>query len=147
VTGIELRPRDIERAKASLGTAAEFVCGDLRHTPFPPADAVVILDVLHYISVPEQTEVLARVRRSLPDHGVLLLRVGDAAARPRFLLSQWVDALVFWVRGHGLMPKSGRSLAEWVAQLESLGFVVHSQPMSQGTLFANVLLIAKVTPS
>jgi SAM-dependent methyltransferase len=145
VTGIELMPRDIARAKASLGNEAEFVCGDMRHTPFPPADTVVILDVLHYISVPEQNDVLARVRRLLPASGILLLRVGDASARPRFLLSQWVDALVFWLRGRRVMPHSGRALTEWVAQLESLGFVVRCQPMSQGTLFANVLLIAKVT--
>lgn len=144
VTGIELMPRDVARAKASLGNAAEFVCGDMRHIPFPEADTVVILDVLHYISVPEQNEVLARVRRALPVGGSLLLRVGDASAKPRFLVSQWVDALVTRARGHRVLPQFCRSLAEWVAQLESLGFEVHSQPMSQGTPFANVLLVAKV---
>ncbi|MGY4827465.1 class I SAM-dependent methyltransferase [Sphaerotilaceae bacterium SBD11-9] len=144
VTGIELMPRDVQRAQASLGSAAEFVCGDMRHTPFPEADTVVILDVLHYITVPEQNEVLARVRRALPANGLLLLRVGDAAARLRFRISQWVDAVVTRVRGHRVVPQFGRSLGEWVAHLESLGFEVCSQPMSQGTPFANVLLVAKV---
>jgi SAM-dependent methyltransferase len=147
VTGIELVPRDVERARASLGNAAEFVCGDMRHTPFPQADTVVILDVLHYISLPEQNEVLARVRRVLPAGGSLLLRVGDAAARRGFLLSQWADGLVAWVRGRRARPQAGRTLPEWTAQLESLGFEVRSQPMSQGTPFANVLLVAKVTAS
>lgn len=144
VTGIELMPRDIERAKTSLGDAAEFVCGDMRHIPFPEADTVVILDVLHYISVPEQNEVLARVRRSLPASGTLLLRVGDATAQPGFRVSQWVDAVVSRVRGHRVLPQFCRSLSEWVAQLDSLGFEVQSLPMSQGTPFANVLLVAKV---
>ncbi|MET0334875.1 MAG: class I SAM-dependent methyltransferase [Rhizobacter sp.] len=144
VTGIEMMPRDVERARASLGNAAEFVCGDMRHTPFPAVDTVVILDVLHYVSVPEQNEVLLRVRQALSPGGVLLLRVGDAASRPGFLVSQWVDAMVTWVRGHRVLPQFGRPLAEWQAQLESLGFEVHSQPMSQGTPFANVLLVAKV---
>jgi SAM-dependent methyltransferase len=144
VTGIELMPRDVQRAKASLGETAEFVCGDMRHTPFPEADTVVILDVLHYITVPEQNEVLARVRNALPESGLLLLRVGDASARLRFRISQWVDMAVTWGRGHRVPPQFGRSLVEWVAHLESLGFEVRSQPMSQGTPFANVLLIAKV---
>jgi SAM-dependent methyltransferase len=143
VTGIELRPRDVARAKASLDGAAEFVCGDMRHTPFPEADTVVLLDVLHYISVPEQNEVLTRVRRALPANGCLLLRVGDASARRRFLFSTWVDAIVARLRGCRVQ-QSGRSLADWTAQLEALGFAVRSQPMGQGTPFANVLLVAKV---
>jgi SAM-dependent methyltransferase len=147
VTGIELMPRDVQRAKASLGETAEFVCGDMRHTPFPEADTVVILDVLHYITVPEQNEVLARVRSALPESGLLLLRVGDASARLRFRISQWVDAIVTWARGHRVPPQFGRSLAEWVAHLESLGFEVRCQPMSRGTPFANVLLVATVRGS
>lgn len=144
VTGIELMPLDVERARTSVGDSAEFICGDMRHTPFPDVDAVVILDVLHYVSIAEQNEVLARVRRALPPGGVLLLRVGDAASRRRFMISQWVDAAVIWTRGHRVWPIFGRTLAEWIAQLQSLGFEVRSQPMSEGTPFANVLLVARV---
>ena len=144
VHGIELMPRDVARAQAALGNSAEFVCGDMRHAPFPAADAVVILDVLHYISITEQNEVLLRVRRALPTGGVLLLRIGDAAARRGFAISHWVDRLVTRVRGHRVTPAYGRTLAVWVAQLESLGFDVQSLPMSKGTPFANVLLTARV---
>jgi len=144
VTGIDLQQRDIARAWASLGDVAEFVCGDMRQVPFPEADTVVLLDVLHYINVTEQNEVLARVRRALHPQGTLLLRVGDATARLGFRFSQWVDTAVAWARTRRVVPLSGRPLAAWVAQLESLGFEVRSQPMSQGTLFSNVLLVAKV---
>lgn len=147
VTGIELMPRDVERARAALaplGAQARFVCGDMRDTAFPPADAVVILDVLHYITIAEQNAVLARVRAALPPGGLLLLRVGDAAARRGFAVSQWVDAVVTRVRGHRVLPQYGRTLAEWSAELTRLGFAVSSRPMSAGTPFANVLLIAKV---
>ena len=144
VTGIELMPRDVRRAQAALGDSAEFICGDMRHTPFPAVDAVVILDVLHYISVPEQDALLARVRRALPVGGSLLLRVGDAAVKPRFVASQWVDRVVTLVRGHRVKPRFGRTLAQWITQLECLGFEVRSQPMSAGTPFANVLLVARV---
>lgn len=144
VTGIEMMERDVERARSSLGDAGEFLCGDMRTTPFPEVDAVVILDVLHYITVPEQDEVLARVRRALPVGGRLLLRIGDKASRRGFLTSQWVDAIVTRVRGHRVTPTFGRTLAEWKAQLEALGFEVRSeQPMSK-LPFANVLLVADV---
>ena len=144
VTGIELMPRDVERARAALGDSAQFVCGDMRHTSFPDADTVVILDVLHYISVAEQDDVLARVRRALRPGGLLLLRVGDAASRRGFLASQWVDRVVTFVRGHRVMPQFGRPLAQWIDSLRLLGFDVASEPMSHGTPFANVLLIARV---
>ena len=116
----------------------------MRHTPFPEVDAVVILDVLHHITIPEQNELLTRVRRALPAGGTLLLRIGDAAARRGFVTSQWVDRIVTFVRGHRVVPQYGRTLADWTAQLESLGFAVTSQPMSEGTPFANVLLVARV---
>jgi hypothetical protein len=103
--------------------------------------------VLHYITVPEQNEVLARVRRALPAGGSLLLRVGDAASKRGFRTSQWVDAIVTFVRGHRVVPQFGRTLKAWIAQLESLGFEVRSQPMSAGTPFANVLLVARVSTS
>jgi len=145
VTGIELMARDVERARRALGdTAGEFVCGDMRHTPFPACDTVVILDVLHYIDIAEQNRVLERVRAALGSSGRLLLRVGDASSRLGFRTSQWVDAIVTFVRGHRVVPVFGRSLAAWIVKLEGLGFRVEAVPMSQGTPFANVLLVAEV---
>jgi SAM-dependent methyltransferase len=143
VTGIELMESDVQRAKTALGDAAEFICGDMRHTPFPQADAIVILDVLHYVTVPEQDHVLARARQALPAGGHLLLRVGDAASKRGFVASRWVDAVVAFVRRRRVVPQFGRPLAEWVTTLESLHFEVRSNPMSEGTPFANVLLNAR----
>ena len=104
----------------------------------------MLLDVLHYISVAEQDEVLARVRCALQPGGVLLMRVGDAASRRAFLASQWVDRIVTVVRGRGAVPLFGRPLAQWIDRLRSLGFEVASEPMSRGMPFANVLLVANV---
>jgi SAM-dependent methyltransferase len=145
VTGIELAPGDVDCARASLGSdGVEFVCGDMRSTPFPEADVAVLLDVLHYVGLADQNAVLAKVRRALSPGGVLLLRVADATFSRRFAFSRWVDAAVMLVRHRRVLPQSGRVLPEWIAQLESLGFEVRSQPMSQGTPFANVLLVARV---
>ncbi|MGZ5715433.1 MAG: class I SAM-dependent methyltransferase [Caldimonas sp.] len=146
VTGIELLPRDVARARDALGPSAEFVCGDMRSVAFPSVDTVVILDSLHYIGAVEQDAVLARVRGALGDRGRLVLRVGDAASRRGFAASQWVDRLVSTLRG-AARPGPGRSLAEWKARLVALGFEVASQPMAQGTLFANVLLVGTIGPA
>ena len=145
-TGIDVMPKDVARARAALGSSAEFVCGDMRSVVFPTSDTVVILDALHYIETPEQDAVLARVRDALGGGGRLVLRVGDAASRRGFAVSQWVDRIVCFVRGRGVKPRAGRPLSEWKARLAALGFEVSSQPMAEGTPFANVLLVATIGP-
>ena len=155
-TGIELMPRDVARAQAAIGTlplAPQVVCADMRHAELPPCDLVVILDVLHYVDRAAQAAVLQRVRQALMAgqdqrhaEGRLLLRVGDAGRVQRYRISQWVDRVVTGVRGHRAPPTWGRPLAEWVALLQGLGFAVRSLPMSQGTPFANVLLVADLRP-
>ena len=141
VTGIELMPREVARAQAALGNIATFVCGDIRSAAFPLADVVVVLDVLHYLSHADQDAVLARAREALVAGGRIVMRVGDASSRRGFGSSQWVDRIVNAVRGHPERPREGRTLAEWTAHLERLGFVVSSLPMHAGTPFANVLLV------
>lgn len=140
--GVELMVSDVARARTALGAAAQFEHGDIRTCAFGPADAVVILDVMHYIDLPAQDAVLRRVRDALAPSGVLLLRVGDASAGLPFRISNWVDHLVTRARGHRTARLHCRPLHDWIAALQSLGFRVKPMPMSQGTPFANVLLAA-----
>lgn len=140
--GIDLMPRDIARARSAV-PGAEFVEGDIRATPFGTADRVVILDVLHYIDYAAQEDVLRRVRESLAGGGVLLLRVGDASGSLRFRYTVLVDRAVMALRGHRLERLYCRPVAEWKRVLEGLGFNVETAPMSAGTPFANVLLVAR----
>ena len=145
-TGIDVMASDVARAREALGSGAIFVCGDMRRVAFPAADTVVILDALHYIEALEQDAVLLRVRGALGGGGRLLLRVGDAASRRGFATSHWVDRIVCLLRGRGVRPRAGRTLAEWQSRLAALGFDVSSQPMAQGTPFANVLLVGTIGP-
>ncbi len=151
-TGIDLVPREIRRAQAALNRqpladspTTTFVCADLRQASLPACDVVVVLDVLHYVDHAAQNAVLLRIRAALHSGGGpgrLLLRVGDAAHRRGFVFSQWVDSVVATLRGHSRPHAAGRPLAEWVALLQGLGFQVQTVAMSQGTAFANVLLVA-----
>ena len=147
-TGIELMPKDVARADAALsglsglGLAPRFVCADMCTAAFPACDLVVILDVLHYVDRAAQVAVLRRARAALPAGGRLLLRVGDAASTRGFVISQWVDRVVTVARGHRVPPTFSRTLAQWTQLLQGLGFAVQAVPQSQGTPFANVLLVA-----
>jgi SAM-dependent methyltransferase len=147
--GVELMPKDVARAQAALkqlGLAPRFECQDMRQAALPPCDLVVILDVLHYVDHAAQDQLLRRVRDALaasaPHPGRLLLRVGDTANARGFSASQVVDRIVTWARGHRVPPTWGRNLTAWVELLQGLGFQVQSIPQSQGTPFANVLLVA-----
>ena len=149
-TGIELMSSDVARGRqalAGIALAPQFVCADMRQAVLPPCDVVVILDVLHYVNHDDQRAVLQRVAQALQPSGRLLLRVGDAASRRGFAISQWVDRVVTGVRGHRVAPTWGRSLHEWQALLVQLGFAVQAVPQSQGTPFANVLLVARLQPA
>jgi O-methyltransferase domain len=149
-TGIELMPRDVDRARAALAglkLPTTFLCADMREAPLPACDLVVILDVLHYVDHAAQEALLVRVRDALGPQGRLLLRIGDMASGRGFAVSQWVDRVVTMVRGHSVPPTWGRTVAEWSALLQRLGFAVQPVPMSEGTPFANVLLVADRAPA
>lgn len=145
--GIELMANDVARARKALGSRIEVQHGDIRGTAFGGADVVMILDVLHYIDTADQNAVLGRVLAALSGDGVLLLRVGDASAGLRFRISQWVDYIVMFARRHRLPRLHSRPLREWIESLERLGFEVEAAPMSEGTPFANVLLVARLGES
>jgi SAM-dependent methyltransferase len=142
VLGIELMAREVERARRALGSRAQVLQADIRSVDFGSADAVVMLDVLHYVAGAAQRAVLQRVRAALPEGGLLLLRVGNAGAGARFRYGQCIDKAVMLARGHGLVSAYCRSVAQWRILLGECGFESEALPMSDGTLFANVLLIA-----
>jgi SAM-dependent methyltransferase len=146
--GIEINPREVARARQAFaldpGASVQIVHGDIRDVDYAPADAVVILDVLHYLDYPAQENVLRRARGALAPRGLLLLRIGDAAGGARFRLSQAVDQTVALVRHRRWTSLSCRPLHGWQALLDSCGFSARAVPMMAGTPFANVLLHAEI---
>jgi SAM-dependent methyltransferase len=143
IRGIELVRRYVERARQAWGAQAEFVIGDMRRTDFGSADGVVILDVLHYIEYAEQRGILDRARVAMTGDGVLLLRVGDAGSGLGFKIGKWMDQTTLLMTGRGFRQLHCRSVAEWRELLSAAGFDSETIPMSAGTPFANVLMIAK----
>jgi SAM-dependent methyltransferase len=141
--GIDVHARDIERARHAVDGTARFVCGDIRREPFDAADAVILLDVLHYFDYGAQDDLLRRARAALRDGGMLMLRVGDESTALRFRYAVAIDQIVMTLRRHRVARLHCRPLAAWMRTLEALGFGVTATPMSAGTPFANVLLVAR----
>jgi SAM-dependent methyltransferase len=148
-SGIEINPREVARARHAFaldpGIVVQIVHGDIRVVDYAGADAVVILDVLHFLDYRAQEKVLQRVRGALTAEGLLLLRIGDASGGAGFGLSKAVDGAVALVRRRRWVPLQCRRLAAWQALLGGCGFDAgEALPMSAGTPFANVLLRAEV---
>jgi len=141
--GIERDAGTVARVAATLPNWAQVAQGDLRDAPLMRADRIVLLDVLHYLEPDAQARLLDRVRAALSDDGVLILRVGNADAGWRHRLADWTDRLVLLGSGHGLPRLHARPLADWLEALAQRGLAVEPSPMSEGTPFANVLLVAR----
>jgi SAM-dependent methyltransferase len=142
-TGIEINPREAARARAALGERARIVQGDISHVDYGPADAIILLDVLQYIDPASQEAVLTRARAALAPRGVLLLRIADPDGGVGFVLGTLLDRLVALIRRGRWIQLSSRPLGEWRVRLERLGFATEALPMSEGTPFANILLLAR----
>ncbi|MFL6604034.1 MAG: class I SAM-dependent methyltransferase [Steroidobacteraceae bacterium] len=143
IRGIEVRGRDIQRARNALGRKAEFELGDITAAEFGTVDAVVILDVLHYIDYESQLSVLNRAQEALAPGGVLLLRVGDAGSGFRFSVGKYIDQTVMLTHYLRAPRLYCRPLPEWLEVLAVSGFDCTILPMSAGTPFANMMLIAR----
>jgi SAM-dependent methyltransferase len=146
--GVELMAREADCGNRALqpvhGQRVQLSAGDMRSTELGGADAIVILDVMHYIEPHEQERLLDQVRAALDRGGLFITRVGDARSGWRFRLSQLVDCCMAFAQGHGATRMWCRPVTEWIGALEARGFAVESRSMSQGTPFANVMLVARL---
>jgi SAM-dependent methyltransferase len=146
-TGVEINPREAARARAlgaRLGLAHfTIVPADVRHVDCVEADAIVILDVLHYMERASQESVLAKARAALAPGGRLLLRVGDAAGGIGFTLSQVIDTAVALARRRRLMRLYCRPAREWLQVLARAGFDAQVVAQFRSTASSNVLLMAQ----
>jgi SAM-dependent methyltransferase len=146
--GIELMQKDVDRAGHAFGLRHPSVLvtqGDMTTADFGLADAVTILDALHYIDFGNQADVLRRIRAALSPGGIFLTRVGDASAGLPYRLCNWVDHTVTFMRGHRLPRLYCRRLADWISLIEGFGFTVEPDAMKDGKPFANVMLVCRVT--
>ena len=146
--GVELMAREADCGNQALqplyGERVRLSGGDMRDADMSGIDVVAVLDVLHYIPHADQERLLDRIRAALKPGGLFITRVGDAGGGLRFRSSQLVDRCISFAQGHRLGRMWCRPLADWVRAFERRGFAVQAQPMSQGTPFANVMLVSRL---
>jgi SAM-dependent methyltransferase len=141
--GVERNSREARRARIALGGEAEIDEVDLREAKLPESDLIALIDVIHYLAPAAQEQLLASAAEALAPGGVLLLRVCDSGGGVRALVTRLGDHLGTFTKLGRIARLHLRSAAEWRARLEVLGLEVDPLPMSAGTPFANVLLVAR----
>jgi SAM-dependent methyltransferase len=141
--GIDVQPKAVRRARVALGAAASIVEEDISSAEFTGSDVVALIDVLHYLQPASQEAVLDNAGHALLANGTLILRVADPDTGTRTTLTTHGDRLASLLRGEVWGAYHLRSVSEWTKLLESIGLKVQTMPMSHGTPFANVLLVAR----
>ncbi len=143
VQGLDLDARKIAAAMAAAGELpARFAVADIADTRLPPADTVLLLDVLYQMPAVAQDAVLAAcaaaarqrvvIRAFDPERG-WRSAVGRAMEHARRALGGDLGA-----RG-AVQP---RPIADIAAPLRAAGFAVAVTPCWSGTPLPNVLLVA-----
>jgi trans-aconitate methyltransferase len=143
--GVEIRPRMVAHAQAALGNDATIVHGDLRTTLLPRCDVALLFDVAHLMPRADQDRLLARLAEVIEPGGLLVLREADAAAGLRFWAVRVGNWLCHAAQGRWHSRFHYRTAAAWRERLAEMGFEIESEPMGQGTPFANVVIYARLS--
>jgi SAM-dependent methyltransferase len=148
IRGVELMAREADCGNRALqpiyGKRVQLGGGDMRNADMSNADVIAILDVLHYIPINEQDQILDQIRAALKQGGTFVTRIGNASNSLRFRISQLTDRCISFVQGHRLPKMWCRPVEDWIHALENRGFSVQATPMSEGTPFANIMLVARI---
>jgi len=143
VLGIDLAgPRLAQAARAGAGLGLRTEARDLAEDPaVPPADTVLIVDVLYQLPDAAQRALLAAAAGAARVR--VLVRCFDPARGLRSALTLGLERATRRLSPHAGAMVNPRPVAELAGVLEAAGFAVSVAPCWQGTPFANVLLSAR----
>ena len=142
LAGFDSDARKVAVAAAAAGPDATFETLDLLALHERELDTLLLLDVLHYLPLPEQDELLRRAARCVT-RGRIVIRELDAGEAARSAITrgfEWLAKISGYNRGRA--GRHYRPAREIVAQLTSAGFACEVSGASEGTPFANVLIVA-----
>ncbi len=140
--GFDSDARKVAIAERAAAGSAHFETLDLLEFPVRDVDTLLLIDVLHYLTLPEQDELLQRAARCVT-RGRIVIRELDAGNAARSAITrgfEWLAKVSGYNRGRA--GRHYRPAREIVAQLSSAGFSCELFGASEGTPFANVLIVA-----
>lgn len=143
LSGVERSANAVRAARIALRDEAAIAHADLSTFVPGPCDVAVLFDVLHYLAIPAQNHLLSGVARAIAPGGRILIREADRAGGARFVATAFAERVRAIGRGHPTQSFAYRTAAGWQAALEGHGFVVTTEPLSDGTPFANLLITAR----
>jgi SAM-dependent methyltransferase len=143
VTGFDWDERKVRQAQSAARSDAAFTVADVATAKLPAADTLLLFDVLHYLPVGQQRELLDRAADSVTEGGSLLIRELDRREGWASSLGQWLERRATRSGYNRARQLSFRPIQELTAELQARGFhceVCRSRNMPWSA--ANVLLIA-----
>ncbi|MEZ4297215.1 MAG: class I SAM-dependent methyltransferase, partial [Polyangiaceae bacterium] len=120
---------------------ARFFKGDAREAELPPADTVLLIDLLHYFKPEEQEKILRNAASAVRPGGRILIREADTERGFRSFMTLAEErffTLVRFNRGERVhfLPASART-----GILAEMGFSCEVRPAWGKTPFSNVLIL------
>jgi uncharacterized protein (DUF2062 family)/2-polyprenyl-3-methyl-5-hydroxy-6-metoxy-1,4-benzoquinol methylase len=147
--GVDQSDRYVRAARQALedfpGCAVQTV--DLRDFDPPPADVVVINDVLRFLPFTSQDALLRRLARALPPGARVFVREKDAAGGWRFVAAAVLDAAMIVVPGHPRHGTHHRRAGDLRNALLATGFSVRDRTVKRAASPAWVFLEAVRHPA
>jgi hypothetical protein len=140
--GFDSDARKVELARRAADGDAHFETLDLLEFREREVDTLLLIDVLHYLPLSEQDELLRRAGRCVK-RGRIVIRELDAGNAARSAITrgfEWLAKVSGFNRGRA--GRHYRPAQQLVDQLTRAGFSCELLGASEGTPFANVLIVA-----
>lgn len=137
----------VARRSAPEHPRIQFEAGDILEREYPPCDAILLLDVLHYWTPEKQQRILDKARRALRPGGRLVVRDGARAASDAHRqVHRWERFATSVGHNKTVEGLHFRTLAELEAALRQAGFARWEVRREAGR-DSNLQLIATVEAS
>jgi uncharacterized protein (DUF2062 family)/SAM-dependent methyltransferase len=146
--GVDASARYVKVAREALGDLPghRFVEADLRDFDPPPADLVLLVNVLRFLPVTSQDALLRRLAKSLPPGARVIVREVDASRGGAFHAAQVKDMLAALTPGRPHRRTHYRRAHDLRNALVAAGFEVRDRSTMHSTPRARVLLEAVRKP-
>lgn len=143
VIGIDKDKKRLEIANRNL-VNARYVYGDIRNTPIPQSDCIVISHVLHHLSShDEQVDVIESCKKRLKRKGLLIIMEIHVTPSPKYLLGKIFDNFLVPIFFESRLYSKifYRKADEWKELLEGMNFSCKIKQVSAGKPISNIIII------